>query len=212
MCSIALRIGTVQLQQPDSRTLPDQPTTLSQKSHQLIVPVFSGTRRQLAQQCRLLVLHGLDVIDLKHSRCSIDTPTPVMCHGPQRVRCWPRITVPAAADDELPSPALVCTATGLTRLGLCVVGKQSCVSCSQQFPVTPLTTQCTPILQHQSLHPIQLPHLKRVVVRLPWSSYLCLRLLCLQTAVVALAAPHVAFLAGFPCRTRVTRFETAVMT
>ena len=133
------------------------------------------------------------------------------------------ITAPPAADDELTSLSTVSTATGVTRsygfsctgsanrvVGLCVVGKQYCGSCSQHFPVASLTAQCRPVLQHQSLRPIKL-QVTRVVGRLPWSSYLCLRLRCPQT-VDALAAPHPAFLAGFLCRTRVTRFETAVMT
>ena len=46
-----------------------------QQRHQLRIPVFNGTGRHLAQQCRLLVPLGLDILNFKHFRCSQDTPT-----------------------------------------------------------------------------------------------------------------------------------------
>ena len=52
------------------RTVQPQP-----QGRQLSVPECSGTRRQLAQHCLLLVLHGLDIINFTHCHCSLDTPT-----------------------------------------------------------------------------------------------------------------------------------------
>ena len=67
ICAGAPRARTVQL-------LNDMTLALRLTSHillpkrQLCSPGFSGTRRQLAQHCRLLVLHRLDTINFKHAR------------------------------------------------------------------------------------------------------------------------------------------------
>ena len=63
ICSSARRIRT-----------PDHPPTPSQ-SHQLIVPLFSGTRQQLTQHCRILVLQGVNFINFDQSQCPLNTPT-----------------------------------------------------------------------------------------------------------------------------------------
>ena len=73
------------------------------------------------------------------------------------------------------------------------------VRSSMQSPANTIVRSCVVGKQH-------------VVDDLPWSSYLRLRLLFPQTTVDALAAPLLAFLAGFLCRTRVTRFKTAIIT
>ena len=70
-------------------------------------------------------------------------------------------------------------------------------------PVASLTTQCGAHTPAPELPSNRLLHLTRVVVRLPWSSYLCLRLLYPQTTVDALAAAHLVFPACLLCRTRV---------
>ena len=135
-------------------------------------------------------------------------------------------TTPATADDELTSLSPVSTATGMTRacgfflhfgsadraVGLCVGGTQHCglFTAFLQWHISRNIEAQT--AAPESLLPIKLLRLTRVVLRLPWSSYLCLRLRYPQTAVDASAAPHLVFPAWFLCRTRVTRFETAVMT
>ena len=61
-------------QQPDPHTPPEQPAIPLQQQGQLSIPELSGRRLHLAQQCLLIVLHGLNIIDFKHPCCSLDTP------------------------------------------------------------------------------------------------------------------------------------------
>ena len=75
ICAGAPRARTVQLLNDMTLARRLTSNTLLPKRH-LSTPGFSGTRRQLAQHCRLLVLHGLDTINFKHARYnSPDTPT-----------------------------------------------------------------------------------------------------------------------------------------
>ena len=137
-----------------------------------------------------------------------------MCCGPQRIRCWLCVTVSAATDDEPSGPNTASTATSVTRssgffcalawlteLWVCALAANSSadpvyrISCDiAHDPMQVHTAASEP-------RPIKFLRLTRVAVRLPWSSYLCVRLLYPQTGVDALAAPHLVFPAGFLCRT-----------
>ena len=89
-------------------------------------------------------------------------PQPMTNSGPSPV---------STASGATRSSGLSCTLVRLTEWWDCAMSANNIVALVHRiFPVTSLTTQRRPAHQHQSLRPIKLPHLTRLLVRLPWSS------------------------------------------
>ena len=213
-------------QQTDPRTLPDQPSISSNRvadgAFQSSVGQHGMLHSSVDSSCFTnwtSSTSSILVARMTHPRSNVQRPStcPLLASVPPRLpQPMTNSQVSALCPRQLARHVHAvssCTLARLTERSVSALAAHSIVACSQHFSSGISHETQRPRLQHQrALLPIKLLRLTRVAVRLPWSSYLCLRLLYPQTAVDASAAPHLVFPAWFLCRTRVTRFETAVMT
>ena len=138
-----------------------------------------------------------------------------MCYGPQRIRCWLCVTVSAATDDEPSGPNTASTATSVTRSSgffcalawltewwVCALAANSSadpvyrISCDIAHDPMQVHTAAPEPPSHQ-VSSSDASRGSPSVVLIP----IVFALLYPQTAVDALAAPHLVFPAGFLCRT-----------